>query len=162
MITMRIRIVLVSNVKFELYLRTYISKVFFGSAIRLTCVPFEELEEKQDQMKRAEVIAVCMNFDELYPKGEISMYLKNKELLVEILEDEGAILFDQHTEKTFILNNMGYYIWNNIEGSTVDNVASEIYDNMSNKGEYTFDKVHEYVKNYVTSLTESGLVVHIL
>ena len=65
---MKIRIVLVSNIIFEPYLRTYISKAFSALAIdvKLTYVPYEELEKKSDDLKRAEVIVVCMNFDELY------------------------------------------------------------------------------------------------
>lgn len=66
---MEIRIILVSNIIFEPYLRTYIAKAFSTSAsnIQLTSVPYEELAEKQDDLRRAVVIVVCMNFDELYP-----------------------------------------------------------------------------------------------
>lgn len=66
---MEIRIVFVSNIIFEPYLRTYISKEFSAlvSGIQLTCVPAEELDGKQDELKNAEVIIVCMNFNELYP-----------------------------------------------------------------------------------------------
>lgn len=69
MITMEIRIVLISNIIFEPYWRTYISKVFsaLASDIQLTCVLSEKLDEKQDELRRAEVIVACMNFDELYP-----------------------------------------------------------------------------------------------
>ncbi len=60
---------LVSNIIFEPYLRTYISKAFSTSAsdIHLTSIPYEELAEKQDELQRSEVIIVCLNFNELYP-----------------------------------------------------------------------------------------------
>lgn len=66
---MEIRIALVSNIVFEPYLRTYILKEFSAlvSDIHLAFVPYEELAEKQDELRNAEVIIVCMNFDELYP-----------------------------------------------------------------------------------------------
>lgn len=66
---MEIKIVLVSNIIFEPYLRTYISKEFSAlvSDIQLTYVPYEELAEKQDELQGAKVIVVCMNFNELYP-----------------------------------------------------------------------------------------------
>ena len=66
---MEIRIALISNIIFEPYLRTYISEEFSVSAsdIQLTYVTYEELVEKQYELKSAEVIVVCMNFDGLYP-----------------------------------------------------------------------------------------------
>lgn len=64
---MEIKIVLISNIIFEPYLRTYISKKFSVSDIQLTNVPYEEFAEKQDEIQRAEVIVVCLNFNELYP-----------------------------------------------------------------------------------------------
>ena len=69
--TMKIRIILVSNIIFEPYLRIYISKAFSTSAsgIRLTSVPYEEFVEKQDELQRSEVIIVCLNFDGLYPNA---------------------------------------------------------------------------------------------
>lgn len=62
---------LVSNILFEPYLRTYISKAFSTSAsdIHLTSIPYEELAEKQDELQRSEVIIVCLNFDGLYPNA---------------------------------------------------------------------------------------------
>ena len=68
---MEIKIVLVSNIIFEPYLRTYISKAFSTSAsdIHLTSIPYEELAEKQDELQRSEVIIVCLNFDGLYPNA---------------------------------------------------------------------------------------------
>lgn len=68
---MKIRIILVSNIIFEPYLRIYISKAFSTSAsgIRLTSVPYEEFVEKQDELQRSEVIIVCLNFDGLYPNA---------------------------------------------------------------------------------------------
>lgn len=65
---MEIRIILVSNIIFEPYFRTYITKAFSTSAsnIQLTSIPYEELAEKQDELRRADVVVVCMNFDELY------------------------------------------------------------------------------------------------
>lgn len=66
---MEIRIILVSNIVFEPYFRQYITKVFSTSSsnIQITSIPYEEFAEKQDELRRADVIVVCVNFDELYP-----------------------------------------------------------------------------------------------
>lgn len=66
---MEIKIVLVSNIVYEPYLRTYMSKEFSISAfdIQLAYVPYEKLAEKQDELQEAKVIVACINFDELYP-----------------------------------------------------------------------------------------------
>ena len=87
------------------------------------------------------------------------MYLKNKNLLAELLDDGSAILYDQHTEKTFILNSMGYYIFENIEERSVETLSNEIHYNMRNQNEYDVDEIHTYIENYTKMLLDSGLVV---
>lgn len=68
---MKIRIVLISNIIFEPYLRTYIFKLFSASTsdIQLTCVPYEEINEKHIILQSADIIALCLNFDILYPNA---------------------------------------------------------------------------------------------
>ena len=87
------------------------------------------------------------------------MYLKNKNLLAELLDEGSAILYDQHTEKTFILNSIGYYVFENIEGSSVETLSNEIYYNMRNQNEYDVDEIYTYIENYIKILLDSGLVV---
>ena len=40
-----------------------------ASDIQLTCVSSEELDEKKDELRRADVTVVFLNFDELYPNA---------------------------------------------------------------------------------------------
>ena len=87
------------------------------------------------------------------------MYLKNKEILEEILEDEGAILLNKITGTTFIINNVGYCIWKIIDQNTTDSIVDEIYKNMINKDEYIKSEIDNYVSEYIQILIDSGLVV---
>ena len=61
------RILLITNVCFEPYLRTYIKNCFRGLAIELqiSIISFEEHRD-YDDVDDTDVIVVCLNFDELY------------------------------------------------------------------------------------------------
>lgn len=77
---MKIKIVLVSNIVFEPYLRTYMSKEFSDPAydIQLVYVSYEGLAEKQDELQESSVIVVCMNFNVLYPNVITDISSKKK------------------------------------------------------------------------------------
>ena len=87
------------------------------------------------------------------------MYKKNQSILTEVLDGEGAILLDENTEMVYVLNEIGYYIWENIECNTIESLADRIYKNASNKNEYTLKKIHDYVLEYINTLVNKGLVV---
>lgn len=54
---------------FEPYLRTYISKAFSAAAVvvQWIYVPYDEISEKQNVLRSADMITLCLNFDALYP-----------------------------------------------------------------------------------------------
>ena len=87
------------------------------------------------------------------------MYKRNQDILSEILDGEGAILLNRETGMTFILNHVGYYIWENIEGNTVDSLASGMYSSIANQNEYSLEEIHKYVSEYINTLVNKGLVV---
>lgn len=65
----KIKMVLISNIMFEPYLRTYISKAFSATAVAVQWiyVPHDEISEKQNVLRSADMITLCLNFDVLYP-----------------------------------------------------------------------------------------------
>lgn len=62
---MNIRIVFKSNIILEPYLKSYIAKAFSSFDVQIKCVPYEENAVIQD----ADIIAICLNFDALYPNA---------------------------------------------------------------------------------------------
>lgn len=63
------RILLISNIIFEPFLRKYLTKSFelFFSEVQLSCVPYEEFNEWYGKLQDKNIVIVYLNFDELYP-----------------------------------------------------------------------------------------------
>lgn len=59
------RIVFISNIILEPYLKSCIAKSFLSSAVH--CVPYEEFNEKLIFVQNSDIIVICLNFDETYP-----------------------------------------------------------------------------------------------
>ena len=122
---MEIKIVLVSNIIFEPYLRTYISKEFSDLAfgVQLAYIPYEEFAEKQDELQGAKVIVVCMNFDELYP----NVLIASKKILPDDITKDSikrcqelySLLKEYSNAKVLWFGFEEYYLNHNIVCGTV-------------------------------------------
>ncbi len=69
MITKSSSVVIISNITFEPYLRTYITKAFLPSAVQVNYVPYEEIYENQIAIQGSDIIVIYLNFDVLYPNA---------------------------------------------------------------------------------------------
>lgn len=63
------RIVFISNIVLEPYLKLYISKSLLSSAVHLDCVSYEEITENQIVIQESDLIVVCLDFDAFYPNA---------------------------------------------------------------------------------------------
>lgn len=61
------RIVFISNIILEPYLKSYIAKSLLSYAVH--CVPYEEFNEKLIFIQNPDIIVICLNFDETYPNA---------------------------------------------------------------------------------------------
>lgn len=66
---MKIKIVFVSNIVVAPYLSAYLAKSFSESKmdVQLLYISYAEIDENKELLQNADVIVVCLNFEELYP-----------------------------------------------------------------------------------------------
>ena len=59
----------ISNIIFEPYMQACINGAFMqtGDSVRLNCVMHEEIDSSSEILKNANIVVVCLNFEELYP-----------------------------------------------------------------------------------------------
>lgn len=64
-----VQIAWISNVIFEPYIQAYIKSAFLPTenSVQLNCVMYEEINSDTETLKNADIVVVCLNFEELYP-----------------------------------------------------------------------------------------------
>ena len=64
-----LQIAWISNIIFEPYMQACINGAFIqtGDNVRLNCVMHEEIDSSFEILKSADIVVVCLNFEELYP-----------------------------------------------------------------------------------------------
>lgn len=64
-----LQIAWISNIIFEPYMQACINGAFMptGDSVLLNCVMYEEIDSNSEILKKADVVVVCLNFEELYP-----------------------------------------------------------------------------------------------
>ena len=63
-----LQIAWISNIIFEPYMQACINGAFMptGDSVRLNCVMYEEIHSSFEILNNADVVVVCLNFEELY------------------------------------------------------------------------------------------------
>ena len=69
MINVKNKIVFISNIICKPYLRICLSNTLltFGSNAHLSCISYNEIDKRQSEVEKAEIIIVFLNFETLYP-----------------------------------------------------------------------------------------------
>lgn len=56
------------------------------------------------------------------------------------------------------LNEIAFYMWQNCDGKTVDELATYIYEQIINKEEVTIGQIENDCKNVIEAIRNAGLV----
>ena len=83
-----LQIAWISNIIFEPYMQACINGAFMptGDSVRLNCVMYEETDSSSEILKNADIVVVCLNFEEIYP-NLIAAVLKSDYKIDQICDD---------------------------------------------------------------------------
>lgn len=140
---MKNRVAVVSNIIFEPYLHTYIKNTF--PSFPLDYIPYEEINERHDSLKSADIVAVCLNFEAIYPNalnnidsGEISIndIMQNaigkiQEVYFEIKARSKALIIWFGFEDYYVNSNITYGTLPVLNG-VIDKLNLTLTDILSN------------------------------
>ena len=70
------QIALISNVYLETYIQTYIDERFpqYSTEVKTKCLMYEEYHNCVDAIEFADIIAICLSFEEFYPNLSNDVY----------------------------------------------------------------------------------------
>lgn len=83
-----LQIAWISNIIFEPYMQACINGAFMptGDSVRLNCVMYEEIDSSSEILNNADLVVVCLNFEDLYP-NLISAALESDYKIDQICDD---------------------------------------------------------------------------
>lgn len=87
--------------------------------------------------------------------------LKIKENLIIDEIDNELIIFEEDSEMTYLLNEIGAFIFKNSEGQNKEDIAKKLFSSLEDNSNVSFEELNNDCEIYIQNLVKKGLIYYV-